>query len=243
MKHLKIGLVALGFAMLLASGVVLYSGNRADAQYKANEVAVKVSNGEIAVNVPTDTALTAFDRFLDRFLPSKESIVEAPIFSAIASPDIASPYVSVSGVRKWYARSETFIQSSTTLCSIESPRATSTLTHASIWVNVGSSTTETLLSLMRVATPTFVSTSTGTQIDYDIVIPLGGNVLYIASTTVSNADATNQYGAGVFFNQATFIDATTTEYANQWLVFALTGGEGTGQYTPTGRCQAEFLEI
>src|SRR3990167_1048450 len=178
MKHLKIGLVGLGFAMILVAVGISLVGSPVQAEMSG--VGVRVANGEVAVNVPTNTALDAFDRFLDRFLPPKEERdTAAPIFGAIASPDIQSPYLNIGGVRKWYARSDSFIQASTTLCSIESPRATSTLTHASIWVNVGSSSAPTLLSLMKLGTPTFVSTSTGTQIDYDVVIPAGGNVLFV----------------------------------------------------------------
>ena len=244
MKYLKIGLVGLGFAMLLIAVSVAFVGNPAQAEMSG--VGVKVSNGEVAVNVPTDTALTAFDRFLDRFLTPKEErdVVAAPIFGAIASPDIQSPYISINGVRtSSYGRSETFIQSSTTLCSFEAPAATSTVANrnVSIYFEIASSTQATLLSVVRSQSPSGISTSTDTQIGNDIIIDTTGNLLVQASTT---GITTNVGLSNLLFSSWILNSATSSDYQKEYLVFMLTGGEGTGQYTPTGHCQVDgFLEL
>src|SRR3990167_6580256 len=140
MKHLKIGLVGLGFAMLLVAVGIALVGSPAQAEMSG--VGVKVSNGEVAVNVPTDTALDAFDRFLDRFLlpeAEKKGLIVEDFLGAVSSPDLGSYYVVGGNVFRGF-RDDSLTTATTTFCAIQAPVASSTLVSAEIYFDVGSTT-------------------------------------------------------------------------------------------------------
>src|SRR3990167_8936834 len=196
MKYLKIGLVGLGFVMLLIAVSVVFVGNPAQAEMSG--VGVKVSNGEVAVNVPTDTALTAFDRFLDRFLPPKEeSGVAAPIFGAISSPDIQSNWIRVGGVTTWSYRSDNLYAASTTICSIQAPLATSTLVSAALYLDIGSST-EFAVDIGKGLTPN--STSSALYNAFSVGENLKAMIRASTTPTTSGAESDLTFSAQVATN-------------------------------------------
>jgi hypothetical protein len=71
-----------------------------------------------------------------------ENVIEKPL-GALSSPDIMSPYISFGGVRQWAQRG-TFRSASTTVISIQSPVATSTLLSATCDFDTSSSTASTV---------------------------------------------------------------------------------------------------
>lgn len=58
---------------------------------------------------------------------------------AVSGPDLFVPYLAVNGVRSFYTQ-QNFAQGTTTVCSLVSPIATSTLKIAKVQVNVGTTT-------------------------------------------------------------------------------------------------------
>ena len=109
------------------------------------------------------------------------------IFGAVASPDIASPYLSFGGVRTWAAGVTVNQAASSTLCAILSPSATTTLVAATLGINNELGTNEfqigrgatwgattTLLASGSVAASTWLSlvaTTSTTALTDGVVLP------------------------------------------------------------------------
>lgn len=119
------------------------------------------------------------------------------LLGAVSSPDIMSPYFSVGGVVEWKAHTITLTQASTTVCAIQSPAATSTLSSANILFSV-SSTTASTVTLAQSTTPYATTTSLGS-----ITLAANARGQALASTT------------GVVFSP------------NTYFVVSMTGGIGT----------------
>lgn len=103
---------------------------------------------------------------------------------AVSSPDINSPYFSFGGVRQWAGHTDTLNQASTTICSLQSPAATSTLRFADVKLTTGT-TTAIALEMAKDTTPS----ATTTRLGY-IVLGSGDRVTLIAgvaSTTSFSA--------------------------------------------------------
>lgn len=130
------------------------------------------------------------------------------------SPDIASPYMSVGGIRDWYAHTEALTQATTTVCALQSPSATSTLTRADITFVV-SSTTASTITIAKASSAFATTTLLGTT-----AIVANGYGTAIASTTQ---------------------DSTSIFSPNQWVVVGMAGGQGN--FSPTGICQASWRQL
>lgn len=103
----------------------------------------------------------------------------AQVAGALAGPDIISPYFSVGNVRQWYAQTVNLTQASTTVCTLQSPNATSTLEEASIYESV-SSTTASDIDLGMSSNPTATTTILGSA-----NVAANGQVnIAVASTTI-----------------------------------------------------------
>lgn len=137
---------------------------------------------------------------------------------SVASPDIMSPYFSFGGTRVWSAHNETLKTSTTTVCALQSPAATSTLISASINFKY-SSTTASTVTIAKGATAYATTTSFG---DYDIAA--GKSATAIASTTSTVA----------------IVDPMQVFAPSQWVVFGMAGG--VGNFSPTGSCQAVWIQ-
>lgn len=139
---------------------------------------------------------------------------EAPVLGALAGPEISSPYLSVNGVTEWFG-SVTMKTATTTVCAIQSPAVTSTLTYASAVWDVSSSTAS--ISVMAKGADAF-STTTIIGTNYQ----MGANVkgFMVASSTAFTS------GANIFA-------------PSQYLVLSMQGGSGT--FSPTGYCKARFV--
>jgi len=128
----------------------------------------------IALVVITLIAIGAY------MFPKGNTVVER-IVGAVSSPDVQSSYLSVNDVRSWY-ESRSLNQASTTICSMKSPSATSTLVSGSVKLTTGT-TTAIALELAKDTTPS----ATTTRISY-IVLASGAQVTlraFVASTTVA----------------------------------------------------------
>lgn len=132
------------------------------------------------------------------------------------SPEISSPYLSVGGITEWYART-ILTQATTTICAIQSPAATSTLSFASLHIDVASSTTNTI-TFARAATP-YATTTVIQASQPTIASAVEGNI--VASSTI-------------IFSP------------NQYLVIGQAGngaGAANNNFSESGICQAKWTQI
>lgn len=133
---------------------------------------------------------------------------------ALSSPDIQSPYISWGNVRQFAYRTENLQQATSTVCTIQSPAATSTLNLGSgIQFTTGSTSASTVV-VTKGATPYATTTLLFAGL---LSASSGGNV--IATTSTNN-----------------FVFAPNT-YFNVGML------GGTGVFSPTGACQASFTAI
>jgi hypothetical protein len=155
------------------------------------------------------------------FSPEKQEVV----VGALSGPDLISRYLAwgQGSVREYRARQE-LKQATTTVCAIQSPSSTSTLSYAAVRINLASSTA-TIWNVAKSNTAFATTTAIGTA--HNVVA--SAQDFIFASTTPGGA-------------------ADTLVFApNQWLVVGVQAGvtsgdaAGTG-FVPTGSCQASFIE-
>ncbi|MFA6078108.1 MAG: hypothetical protein WC724_03800 [Candidatus Paceibacterota bacterium] len=148
--------------------------------------------------------------------------IEIPPFNApsygSSQPDISSPYFSVGGVRVWKARAG-LTTSTTTVCAIQSPIATSTLLSASV-VFKKSSTTASTITMAKSATAYATTTPINT-----LELSANAQGFLIASTSPIIAGT----------------NPKTVFEPSQWIVVGMQGGIGT--FSPIGQCQATWEQI
>lgn len=137
---------------------------------------------------------------------------------ALTSPAIMSPWFSVGGLEEWETKAD-LTTSTTTVCAIQAPAATSTLSGGGINLVVSSTTASTVT--IAKATTAFATT---TLIRSASVSAGAQGAVLAASTTISALEQTNR-----------------TFAPNEWLVFSMTGGIGT--FSPTGNCSAIFQRL
>ncbi len=133
--------------------------------------------------------------------------------SAVASPDIMSPYFSFGGVRHWASRTDSLTQATTTVCALQSPSATSTLVTAFINFTV-STTTASTVTLAKANTAYATTTLLGS-----VTLAANAQGIAVASTT----------GSHIFS-------------PNTWFVVGM-AGNGANTYSPTGTCQAIWTSV
>lgn len=152
------------------------------------------------------------------FLVVTNHLQSKPV-GAVASPDIMSPWFSYGGVRHWSGHSESLVSATTTVCAIQSPAATSTLLRASISFKVGSTTASTVD--IAKATTAYATTTI-----------IGGGALAANAQGTFNATTTPATGTSL---NGPMVFAPST-----YVVFGMEGGTGT--FSPTGTCQAEWVQ-
>lgn len=148
------------------------------------------------------------------FMSPTETETQKPV-GAVSSPDIISPYYTVGGVPVWKQRTDSLIQASTTVCSLQSPAATSTLLTAGIRFALASSSAM-VVDLARSSSPAATTTKIGTTYN----IAAGAQATIIASSTGSVAG-----------------DATIFP-PNTYFVVKMDTGTGATFNAPTGTCEA-----
>lgn len=141
-------------------------------------------------------------------------------FGALAGPDIPSPYLNWGGLRTWNARQE-LKTSTTTVCSIQAPASTSTLDHFAVRFTVGSTTAKTIYmakgASMQASTTLLLAAGT---------LAANAQGTFVASTSPSTSDD---------------VDGTNVIPPNWWVNVSMAGGIGVD--SPTGSCQAQFMEL
>lgn len=137
-----------------------------------------------------------------------------PSFGAVSSPDIPSPYFSFGGVRFDAVHTDAMYQASTTVCSLQSPAATSTLSEGSGVRFTVSSTTASTATVYKASFPTG-----NTTFLFADNIAAGAQSTIVATTTTNN-----------------FVIAP-----NQYINVIMSGGTGT--FSPTGTCGMVFQEL
>jgi hypothetical protein len=136
---------------------------------------------------------------------------------ALSSPDLPYPYFSFGGVRSWAGRTDSLTAATTTVCAIQSPAATSTLRFGSIRFGV-SSTSATTVYIAKATTPYATTTALG-----QCALAANAQGTCLASTTPTvNVDPAQVFAP------------------NTYLVVGMTGGVGT--FSPTGTCEATWIE-
>lgn len=124
-------------------------------------------------------------------LPSAEDVADvvSSRLGALVGPDIPYPHFSFGGVRR-FAASKTLNQASTTVCSLQSPAASSTLISFSIQATTGT-TTALLLEIGKSAQLDATTTQLG-----DSLALVGGPFTVVGSTTANNVTAKDQIFIG-----------------------------------------------
>lgn len=151
------------------------------------------------------------------FLPVGQSVVNQIVGGA--SPDLYSPYFNINGVKNFY-NSVGLVQATTTICSIKSPSATSTLGFASVQFETAS-TSATYVELGRATTRYATTTSINIY-----TVGASAKASIVASSTGSVA------GNATIFPPSTYFNVKTS-----WATAA------TALTVPVGRCQAVFTQL
>lgn len=149
------------------------------------------------------------------------------VLGALSGPDISSPYLNVNGVTKQY-RSIALNQASTTICSLRSPAATSTLVFGSVKILTPTTTTISL----EIAKST-VPDATTTRLAYDLSVA-GQTTMVVAVGTSTDATAPSNVVYTIFQDDLIFAPNT---YLN--VKYGSTLGITN---TLVGSCKAEFIE-
>lgn len=151
------------------------------------------------------------------------TIVNVPenkqVLGAVSGPDNYFPYWGVNGVRTFH-NSIGLTKATTTVCSIKSPSATSTLSFATVRFAVAS-TSATYVELARATTRYATTTSINT---YTIVA--GAQATIVASSTGSIAGDATIFPPNTYFNVKVAWDNVATSAS-----------------VPSGVCKASFIEI
>lgn len=142
-----------------------------------------------------------------------------PAVGALAGPDIASPYLRWGGVAEWAgSRTMNGDAASTTICNIQAPTASSTLTFAGVRLNTGTGTAMTVRMYKSAQAGV-----TGTNI---VQGAAAGN------TEVALVGTSTGIGANGLFSNG------------QWLVVqANVSAGGNGTSSPTGTCAARWITL
>ena len=142
---------------------------------------------------------------------------------ALAGPDIPYNYFGFGGVREYAGKTDSLYQASTTVCAIQSPAATSTLTFGSINLTVSSTTASTVI-IAKSATAYATTTRLGQG---PIAASAQGTVL--ATTTISIGT-----------------DDVIVFAPSQWFVVSMQTPAGVanniGTFSPTGICEAVWKQ-
>jgi hypothetical protein len=203
---MKSVLATIGIVTALILGVVNYG--------KPINVNVPASNPTpVQVNVPAQErpVVNVSPTPVNVSVPKQENAK----LGAVSGPDIYSPYFNVNDVYRWPVR-QSFNQATTTICSILSPYATSTLESFTVQFSVASATVATIVDIAK-------SSNTGattTKIGSTYAINAGAQATIEASTTPGAGDL-------------------TIIAPNQYIVVNMKGGL-TNIFSPLGNCSATF---
>lgn len=138
---------------------------------------------------------------------------------AVASPIVMSPYFGFGDVIDYRAKTSSLTSATTTVCSLTSPSATSTLIDASIRFEVSSSTA----SIVTFSKGTGSASTTPLQA-YSVGAGAQATINLLATTTTAGSD-------NLTFAPSTKFNVT------------MAGGASTANFSPSGVCQATWQVI
>jgi len=210
---MKTTLITTGIVAALLLGVVNFG----------KPVTVEVSPTPVNVNVPEQKAPVVNVQAPEVRVPATVVNVpkqDAPTLGAVSGPDFFGDYFAVNGVRTHYNQ-RGLNKATTTVCSIKSPNATSSLVAGAIRFSVAS-TSATFVELARATTPYATTTLIGTAYN----IAAGAQATIVASTTGSAAGEATIFPPNTYFNVKV-----------AWATAA------TSASVPSGNCIANFLNI
>lgn len=148
------------------------------------------------------------------------------VVGAFPGPDIDSKYLKVNGATQWYNR-VAVRTATTTLCSIKTPAATSTIAHFSVVLN----TTASYPTQYLLGHDTAANNATTTSLGGVMGAYANKKLVYVASSTVNDLFVgTTDYGA-----------VPPNTYINFNLSTSTAGASAT--YAPSGYCTAIFTEL
>lgn len=150
---------------------------------------------------------------------------DASRLGSATGPIFPFPYISVGGVKSWFSNG-TFLQGSTTVCSLQSPVATSSLRFASIQPTSATSTAVTITA----SKATNLATSSGAIIATSTIAANALGNLPVATTTAMADSALGR----LTLSDRVFAPST-------YLNVSYTGGQGG--FNVSGSCIAEWTEL
>lgn len=177
-------------------------------------VQISVGPTPVQINVPEQEAPIVN-------VQTPETVVNVPSskLGAVSGPDFFGDYFAVNDVRTFY-NSKGLNQATTTVCSIKSPNATSSLVFGAIRFDVAS-TSATFVEIARATTAFATTTLIGTGYN----IAAGAQATIVASTTPTGGDA-------IIFPPNNFLNVKVA-----WATAA------TSASVPRGVCKANFTAI
>lgn len=156
------------------------------------------------------------------FAPVQKVINQTTQLGAVSSPDMASPYFSFGGVRRW-ATSAGFTPASQTLCAMHAPAATSTIISASVRFDTTIATGASSYELGWGATS-------------------GATTTVLARTLMASGRQTKELVATTSIS-GTPVLTDNVVAPSTWINFNIASGTPSASFAPTGRCEAVFQEI
>lgn len=196
---------------------------------------------------PAGQSVQGLDRLLSALqglLATLQSQPTQPKLGAFPSPDILNPYLSVNGVTTFYEKAS-FNTASSSLCSLLSPTATSTLNFTG---QVTTGTTTALYILLQ----DIQASSTKRVIAFAPPLASATGTLRVLETLASNslgsmvvrATSTNDNSGMNVFNAQGVVKPNTTLvlHARTQNGSAALSQAGTGQVLK-GKCNATFTEL
>lgn len=146
---------------------------------------------------------------------SQTVVVKSETLGSVASPDSTFKYIGVGGIRTYFA-SGNLTTATTTVCSLVSPAATSTLQSAGITLTTSSTTASTV----RIARAAGTNNNASTTVFAIMDVAANAQAEVIATSTMTN----------------TLTDRVVKP--NSRINFSMSGGVGT--FSPVGVCHATF---
>lgn len=181
-------------------------------------VVIAVIATGLGVSYPQTPAEISVDKVVNE-------VKEKLKLGSITGPDITSPYLSVDGVKTWYKRVAVRTATST-LCSIKTPAATSTIKHLS----ANLSSTASYATQYLWGHDTAANNATTTSLASIMGAAAGKAMVYVASSTVNDLFTGYYHGS-----------VPPNTYLNLNLSTSTAGASAA--YAPAGYCTAVFVEL
>lgn len=161
--------------------------------------------------------------------PTPEKVIEritkevgsGQALGALTSPDIPYSWFSFGGVRQWAVMDDALTSASTTVCSLQSPAATTTLVSATARLDTTTGIGAGIFEMGKAVGMNATTTSLGY-----LNTATGGSGVLVASSTA---------------NTTTFTDGVMPP--SQWINFRIATSSVSATFAPTGRCSAVFREL